>query len=150
MKVRISLEGTLHAEGLFEVLNKFRCGKEPTAALFYSWSIRYIVNRAPVTDITSYFSPLSVYCGDKDVAPDVSDLRSTSDDCGSAACSIFGQDSGNEETTDAGSSFLLKGNLYGRSFSPYMLTSRPQMTYKCVIHFQLQSTTCTDMCLILT
>jgi len=57
------------------------------------------------SDITSYFSPLSVCCGDKYVAPDVSDFRSTSDDYGSAACSICRQDSGNEESTDAGSSF---------------------------------------------
>jgi len=65
-------------------------------------------------DITSYFSPLSVYCGDKYVAPDVNDFRSTSDDCGSAACSICRQDSGNEESTDAGSSF---------SFPPTMVTT---------------------------
>jgi len=55
------------------------------------------------SEITSYFSPLSVYCGDKYGAPDVSDLRSTSDDCGSAACLICRQDSGNEESPDAGS-----------------------------------------------
>jgi len=40
------------------------------------------------SDITSYFCPLSVYCGDKYVAPDASDFHWTSDDCGSAACSI--------------------------------------------------------------
>jgi len=57
------------------------------------------------SDITSYFSPLSVYCGDKYVTLDVSDFRSTSDNCGSAACSICRQDSGNEESMDAGSSF---------------------------------------------
>jgi len=57
------------------------------------------------SDIPSYFSPLSVYCGDKYVAPDVSDSRLTSDDCGSAACLICRQDSGNEESTDASSSF---------------------------------------------
>jgi len=57
------------------------------------------------SDITSYFSPLSAYCGDKYVAPDVSDFRSTWDDCGSAACLICRQDSGNDESTDAGSSF---------------------------------------------
>ena len=51
------------------------------------------------------FSPLSVYCGDKYVAPDVRDFRSTSEDSASAACSICGQDSGNEEGTNAGSSF---------------------------------------------
>jgi len=57
------------------------------------------------SDITIYFSPFSIYCGDKYVTPDVSDFRSTSDDCCSAACSICRQDSGNEESTDAGSSF---------------------------------------------
>jgi len=57
------------------------------------------------SDITSYFSPLSIYCRDKFVAPDVSDFRSTSDDCGSAACLICRQDSGNEESTNASSSF---------------------------------------------
>jgi len=40
------------------------------------------------SDVTSYFSPLSVYCGDKYVNSDVSDFRSTPDDCGSADCSI--------------------------------------------------------------
>jgi len=54
------------------------------------------------SDFTSYFSPLSVYSGDKCVTPDMIDFRSTSDDCGSAACSICRQDSGNEESTDAG------------------------------------------------
>jgi len=29
---------------------------EHTAALFYSWSIRYIVNRAPVTPIDTLFA----------------------------------------------------------------------------------------------
>jgi len=57
------------------------------------------------SDIASYFSPLSVYCGDKYVAPDMSDFRYTSDDCGSDSCSICRQDSGNEESTDDGSSF---------------------------------------------
>jgi len=57
------------------------------------------------SDITSYFSPLFVYCEDKYVAPDVSDFRSTSDYCRSAACLICRQDGGNEESTDAGSSF---------------------------------------------
>jgi len=40
-------------------------------------------------DITSYFSLLSVYCGDKYVAPDMSDFGSTSDDRGSAAGLIW-------------------------------------------------------------
>ena len=57
------------------------------------------------SDITSYFSPLSVYCGDNYVAPDMSDSQSTSDDCRSAPCLICTQDSVNEESTDAGLSF---------------------------------------------
>jgi len=57
------------------------------------------------SDITSYFSPLSVHCGDKYVAPKMNDFRSTSDDCGSAACLICRQDSGKEESTDAVLSF---------------------------------------------
>jgi len=65
------------------------------------------------SDITSYFSPLSVYCGDKYVAPDVSDFRSTSDDCGSAACSICRHDGGNEESTDAVSSFSSAPTMVG-------------------------------------
>jgi len=47
-------------------------------------------------------------------------------------------------------SFLFKGDLYGRFYSPYTLTTLPQITYKCVILSQFQSTTCPDMCLILT
>jgi len=65
------------------------------------------------SDITSCFSPLSVYCGDKNVAPDVSDFRSTSDDCASAACLTCRQDSGNEESTDAGSSFSSASTMVG-------------------------------------
>ena len=57
------------------------------------------------SDITSYFSSLSVYCRDKYIAPDVNDFRSTADDCCSAACLICRQNSGNQESTDAGSSF---------------------------------------------
>jgi len=57
------------------------------------------------SDIKSYFSPLSVSYSDKYVAPDVSDFCSTSDNCGSAACSICRQVSGNEESMDAGSLF---------------------------------------------
>jgi len=40
------------------------------------------------SDITSYLSPLSVYCGDKYVALDMSYFRSNSDNCGPAACLI--------------------------------------------------------------
>jgi len=66
-------------------------------------------------DIISYFSPLSVYCGDKYVARDVSDFRWTSDDCDSSTCSICRQDSGNEESTDAGSSFSSAPMMVGTS-----------------------------------
>jgi len=65
------------------------------------------------SDIASYFSPLFVYCGDKYVALDLSDLQSTSDDCGSAACLICRQDGGNEESTDAGSSFSSVPTMVG-------------------------------------
>jgi len=65
------------------------------------------------SDITSYFSPLSVYCGDNYVALDASDLRSTSDECGSAACTICRQDSGKEESIDAGSSFSSAPTMVG-------------------------------------
>ena len=65
------------------------------------------------SDIMNYFSPLSGYCGNTYVSPDVSDFRSTSDDCGSAACSICSQDSGNKESTDAGSSFSSPSTMVG-------------------------------------
>jgi len=51
-------------------------------------------------DITSYFFPLSVYCGDKYLAPDVSDYQLTSDDSGSATYLMCRHNSGNEESTD--------------------------------------------------
>jgi len=54
--------------------------------LVYSLSVLEDIMSVTPSDITSYFSPLSVYCGDKYVALDVRDFRSTSDDCGSAAC----------------------------------------------------------------
>ena len=59
------------------------------------------------SDITSYVSPLSLYCVYKYNVPEVIDFRLTSDDSGSAACLIcrLGLDSGNEESLDAGSSF---------------------------------------------
>jgi len=65
------------------------------------------------SDFTSYCSPLSVYCRDKYFTPDVSDFRSTSDNCGSAAYSICRQDSGNKESTDAGSSFSSAATMVG-------------------------------------
>jgi len=80
------------------------------------------------SDITSYFSPLSVYCGDKYVAPDVSDFRSSSDDCGSAACSICRQDSGNEESTDAGSSFSSAPTMVGTP-EAWVIPTTPKMPF---------------------
>jgi len=79
-------------------------------------------------DITSYFSPLSVYCGDKYVAPDVSDFRSTSDDCGSAACLICGQDGGNEESTDTGSSFSSAPTMVGTP-EVWVIPTTPKMPF---------------------
>ena len=80
------------------------------------------------SDITSYFSPLSVYCGDKYVAPDVSDFRSTSDDCGSAACSVCRQDSGNEESTHASPSFSSAPTIVGTPEAWVILTT-PKMPF---------------------
>ena len=71
----------------------------------YGLSVLDAILSVTRSDITSYFSPLSVYCGHSYVASDMSDFRSTSDACGSATCLICRQDSGNEESTDAGSSF---------------------------------------------
>jgi len=65
------------------------------------------------SDITSYFSQLSVYCVHKYIAPGVSDFRSSSDNCGSAACSIYLQDSGNKESTYAGSSVSSSPTVVG-------------------------------------
>jgi len=75
------------------------------------------------SDIMSYFSPLSVCCGDKYVALDVRDFRSTSDDCSSAACLIFRQDSGNEKSTDAGSSFCSAPTVVGTPEAWMILTT---------------------------
>jgi len=80
------------------------------------------------SDITSYFSPLSVNCGDKYIAPDVSDIRSTSDDCGSAACSIYRQDSGNEDSTDAGSSFSSAPTMVGTP-EEWVIPMTPKMPF---------------------
>jgi len=68
------------------------------------------------SDITSYFSLLSVYYRDKYVAPDVIVFRLTSDDCGSAPCLICRQDSGNKESMNPGSSF---------SSPPTIVSTRP-------------------------
>ena len=79
----------------------------------YGLSVLEAILSVTRSDIASNLSPLSVYCGDKYVAPDVSDFRSTSDNCGSAACSICRQDSGNKESTDAGSSFSSAATMVG-------------------------------------
>jgi len=79
-------------------------------------------------DITSYFSSLSVYCGDKYVAPDVSDFQSTSDNCASAACSICGQDSGNEGSMDARSSFSSTPTIVG-THEAWVIPTMPKMPF---------------------
>ena len=79
-------------------------------------------------DITSYFSPLCVYCGVKYVAPDVNDFRSTSDDCCSPACLICRQDNGNEESTDAGSSFSSTPTMVGTP-EAWVIPTRPKMPF---------------------
>jgi len=71
----------------------------------YALSVLGAIMSVTQSDITSYFSPLSVYCWDKYIVPDVNNFRSTSDDCASGAFLICRQNSGNEESTDAGSSF---------------------------------------------
>ena len=80
------------------------------------------------SDITSYFSPLSIYCGDKYVPPDVSDFRSTSHDCGSAACSICRQDIGNQESTDTGLSFSSAPTMVGTS-EAWVTPTTPKMPF---------------------
>jgi len=80
------------------------------------------------SDITSYFSPLFVYCGDKYVAPDVSDFQSTSDDCGSAACLICRQDGGNEKSMDAGSSFSSIPTMVGTP-EAWVIPMTPKMPF---------------------
>jgi len=81
------------------------------------------------SDITSYFSSWSVYCGDKYVAQDVSDFRSTSDVCASTACSICRKDSGNEESTDAGSSFSSPPKIVGTS-KAWVITTTHKMPFR--------------------
>ena len=82
-------------------------------------------------DITSYFSPLSVYCRVEYVAPDDSNFRSTSDDCGLAACSICRQDSGNEENMDAGSSFSFSPTMVGTP-EAWVIPTTPKMPFPMV------------------
>ena len=81
------------------------------------------------SDTTSYFSHLSVYCGDKYFAPDMSNFRSTSDDCRLAACSICRQDSGNEESTDAGSSFPSAPMMVGTT-EALVIPTTPAMLFR--------------------
>jgi len=95
----------------------------------YGLSVLEAITSVTRSDITSYFSPLSVYCGDKYVSPDVSDFRSTSDDCGSAACSICRQDSGNEESTDAGSSFSSTPTVVG-TLEAWEIPTMPKMPFQ--------------------
>jgi len=80
------------------------------------------------SNITSCFSPLSVCCGNRYVAPNVSDFRPTTDDCGSAACSICRQDSGNEESTDAGSSFSSAPTMVGTP-EAWVIPTAPKMPF---------------------
>jgi len=80
------------------------------------------------SDVTSYFCPLSVYCGDKYVTPDVSDFRLTLDDCGSAACLICRQASGNEESTDATSSFSSAPIMVGTP-EAWVIPTMPKMSF---------------------
>ena len=80
------------------------------------------------SDITSYFSPLFVYCGDKYDATDVSDFRLTLDDCGSADCSICRKDSGNEESMDAGSLFSSAPTMMGTP-EAWVIPTTPKMAF---------------------
>ena len=56
---------------------------------------------------------MSVYCWDRYIVPDVSDIRSSLEDRSSAECSMFWQDSRNEKSTDAGSSFSSAPTMVG-------------------------------------
>jgi len=80
------------------------------------------------SDITSYFSPLSVYCGDKYLATDVRDFRSNSDDCGSVASLICRQNKGNEESKDAGSSFSSAPTSVGTP-EAWVIPTTPNMPF---------------------
>jgi len=58
----------------------------------------------------------------------VSDLQSTSDDCGSAACSIGRQDSRNKGSTDAGSSFSSSPTMVGTP-EAWLIPRTPKMPF---------------------
>ena len=75
-------------------------------------------------DITSYFPPLPIYCGNKYLAPDVSDFQWTSHKYGSAAYLAYRQDSGNEESTDAGSSFSSTPTIVG-TLEVWVIPTKP-------------------------
>jgi len=79
----------------------------------YGLSVWEAIISVTRSDITCYFSPLFIYCGDKYIAPDVSDFRSTSDDCRSATCLICRYDGGNAESTDVGWSFSSAPTMLG-------------------------------------
>jgi len=65
------------------------------------------------SNITSYFSPLSVHSGDKYVTTDMSDFQATLCDCSSATYSICRQDSGNQESIGTTSSFSFTATILG-------------------------------------
>jgi len=74
------------------------------------------------------FFPLVRILWEKYIAPDVSDFRSTSDDCGSAACSICSQDRGNEESADAGLSFSSAPTMVGTP-EAWVIPTIPKMPF---------------------
>jgi len=94
----------------------------------YGLSVLEAIISVTRSSITRYFSPLSVYSEDKYITPDVSDFRSTSNDCGSAACLICRQDSGNEESTDAGSSFSSAPTMVGNP-DAWVIPTTPKMLF---------------------
>jgi len=94
----------------------------------YRLSVLEAITTVTRLDSTSYISPLSLYCWDKYVAPNVSDFQSTSDDCGSSACSICRQDSGNEESADAGSSFSSSPTMVG-THEALVIPMTPKMLF---------------------
>ena len=94
----------------------------------YGLSVLEAIRSVTPSDITSYFSPLSVYCGDKYVTLDLSDFRSTLDVFGTAACLICRQDSGNEESTEAGSSFSSAPSMVGTP-EAWVIPTMPKMPF---------------------
>ena len=84
----------------------------------------------PVTrvGVSSYFSPLAMYCGDGYVPPDVADIRSTADDCGSAACTICGQKSDDDECAGAGWSFSSAPTAVGTP-EALVIPTTPEMPF---------------------